>query len=106
MVATSEQYFRSSWLNALNEDEIAVSGPGDAEVNALKGRAMGIQSGEIAASRPVCLGCQLTLRNSGVVIRSACPIFRLASAAPGRSMTMAGWWVSSCRIRYFEPPAG
>jgi hypothetical protein len=71
IVATSEQYFRSSWLGALQNDEIAVSGPGDAEVNALNGaRYLGLQPGEIAASRPVCLGCQLTLRNAGVDIVS------------------------------------
>ena len=71
IVATSEQYFRSSWLNALREDEIAVAGPGHAELNALNAaRLMGLQPTKIAASRPVCLGCQLTLRNAGVDIVS------------------------------------
>jgi hypothetical protein len=86
IVATSEQYFRASWLNALEEDEIAVSGPGHAEENALiAARAMGLQPGEIAASRPVCLGCQFTLGNSGVGIMSplkAYPIFDWPPALP------------------------
>jgi hypothetical protein len=71
IVATSEQSFRAAWLNALKPGEIAVAGPDDAEINALNAaRHMGLTPQEIAASRPICLGCQLTLGNAGVSMLS------------------------------------
>lgn len=67
----SEQYFRSAWLAAIDPGEFAVAGPDDAEINALNAaRQLGLTPQEIAASRPVCAGCQLTLRNAGVGIVS------------------------------------
>jgi RHS repeat-associated protein len=72
IVATSEQYFRSAWLNALQPGEIAVAGPDHAEINALNAAAIiGLTPVEIAASRPICLGCQLTLGNAAVRMLSA-----------------------------------
>jgi hypothetical protein len=71
IVATSEQYFRASWLNALQPGEIAVAGPDDAEINALSAaQQMGLTSQELAASRAICLGCQVTLSNAGVSMLS------------------------------------
>jgi hypothetical protein len=68
-VAISEQYFRAAWLNALDPGEIAVAGPDDAEINALNAaQQLGLTPQQIAASRPVCAGCQLTLGNAGVGI--------------------------------------
>lgn len=71
IVATSEQTFRRVWLSALRVGEIAVAGPDDAEINALAAAGrLGLRPLEIAASRPVCLGCQLTLSEEGVAILS------------------------------------
>ena len=48
-----------------------MAGPDDAEINALNvARLMGLTPQEIASSRPICAGCQLTLRNAGVSMLS------------------------------------
>ena len=71
IIATSESSFRSSWLAVLQDGEIGVAGPDDAEINALNAaRQLGLNPVQIAASRPVCLGCQLTLQQAGVTISS------------------------------------
>jgi filamentous hemagglutinin len=71
IVGTSEQTFRSSWLSALAPGEIGVAGPDDAELNALAfAQNQGWTAVEVAASRPICAGCQMTLRGAGVTMSS------------------------------------
>lgn len=67
IAATSESSFGSSWLGALNESEIGAAGPFHAEMNPVAAaRAMGWESLEVPASRPIYAGCQLGLNAEGV----------------------------------------
>lgn len=94
IVATSEQYFRSAWLQALTDDEIAVAGPNDAEVNALAAaRQLGLRPGEIGASRPVCFGCYraFELSRGRYVTCLPCVVDLTVEAAPPGDRRSADW---------------
>ena len=72
IAATSENTFRTSWVGALNEGEIGVAGPFHAEMNAVgAARALGSEPLEVAASRPICAGCQLGLNAEAVNVSAA-----------------------------------
>jgi RHS repeat-associated protein len=94
IVATNEQYPRTNWVNSLVEGEIAVAGPGHAELNAVAfARQQGWTPVAIAASRPVCAGCQVTLRSLGTAITS-----------PLKEYPAAGWILERLGVESYRSP--
>jgi hypothetical protein len=85
IIATNEMSARSAILEALDEREILVLGPDDAEVNALNAaRIIRLNPVEVAASRPICAGCQITMRANGV-----------STSSPLKDYSNVGWTPNS-----------
>jgi len=66
VVGSSENSLRPAQKAMLGSNEVAASGPGHAETTVLNyAKTNGISISDIGASRPICQGCYLAIKNAG-----------------------------------------